>query len=64
MDRCLHWCTGSLCILTIVCTTTLTTKQVLRKVFFPSSLTERIPFSPIKMTFPKKTLYRKSKKHF
>ena len=37
-------------------TTTSTTKQVAGEVFFPSSLIEHIPLSPIKMTQPKKTL--------
>ena len=52
----LYWYIGSLRILTNTYTTSLTTKQVARKVLFPPCLIEHIPLSQIKMTYTKKTL--------
>ena len=46
----------SLHILTNTYTTALTTKQVAKKVSFPTCLIEHIPLSQVKMTYTKKTL--------
>ena len=51
----MHWYVGSLQILPNTYSTTLTTKQVVRKLLFTSFLIQRIILLPIKMT-KKKTL--------
>ena len=52
----ISWYIRSLRILTNTYTTALTTKQVARKVLFPSCLIEHIPLSQIKITHTKKRL--------
>ena len=46
----MHWYVGSLQILPNTYSTTLTTKQVVRKLLFTSCLIQRIILLPIKMT--------------
>ena len=55
MERSSYWYIGSLQILTSTYTTALTTKQVARKVLFPSCLVEHILLLQIKIPYRKKT---------
>ena len=56
MEGSLFWHIGRLPILINSYNTTVTTKQVARKMLFPPCLIEHIPLSQIKTTYTKKTL--------